>query len=77
MKDIVKELELAIFGNDYDDDDEEPKYEENIAERTKLRRQKDASRAFAPPDPDSDDLNEWMVYDKEGFDSNGYNINVI
>ena len=52
LKDIVKELELAIFGynddNDDDDDDddddgdvddEEPKYEENIAERTKIRRQ--------------------------------------
>ena len=49
--------------DDYDDDDE-PKYEENIAERTKMRRQnkktdkKDASRTFAPPDPDSDDLNK-------------------
>ena len=91
LKDIVKELELAIFGYDYDydddddddDDDEEPKYEENIAERTKMRRQnkktdkKDASRTFAPPDPDSDDLNKWIVYDKEGFDSNDYNINGI
>ena len=78
LKGIVKELELAIFGydadddDDDDDDDEESKYEENILERTKMRRQKDA-----PPDPDSDDLNEWIVYDKEGFDSNGYNINGI
>ena len=61
IKDIVKELERAIFGYDYDDDNEEPKYEESIAERTKMRRQnkgtdkKDASRTFAPPDPDSDD----------------------
>ena len=46
LKDIVKKLELAIFGYDDDDDDdddndgdEEPKYEENIAERTKMRRQ--------------------------------------
>ena len=39
LKDIVKELELAIFGYNYDDD-EEPKYEENIPERTKRRRQK-------------------------------------
>ena len=89
LKDIVKKLELAIFGydddddNDDDNDDEEPKYEENIAERTKMRRQnkktdkQDASRTFAPPDPDSDDLNEWIVYDKEGFDSNGYKINGI
>ena len=59
--DIVKELERAIFGYDYDDDNEEPKYEESIAERTKMRRQnkesdkKDASRTFAPPDPDCDD----------------------
>ena len=89
LKDIVKKLELAIFGydddddNDDDNDDEEPKYEENIAERTKMRRQnkktdkQDASRTFAPPDPDSDDLNEWIVYDKEGFDSNGYKIDGI
>ena len=90
LKDIVKELELAIFGyndddddddnyddDDDDDDDEEPKYEENIAERTKMRRQKDALRTFAQPDPDSDDLNEWIVYDKDGFDSNGYNKNGI
>ena len=30
-----------------------------------------------PPDPDSDDLNKWIVYDKEGFDSNDYSINGI
>ena len=80
LEDIVKELELAIFGYDEDDDDdEEPKYEENIAERTKMRRQnkKTASRTFSPPDPDSDNLNQWIVYDKEGFDLNGYNINGI
>ena len=57
LKDIIKELELAIFGYD---DDEEPEYEESIAERTKMRRQnketdkKNASnglkRTFAPPD---------------------------
>ena len=39
LKDIVKKLELAIFGYDYDDDNEEQKYEESIAERTKMRRQ--------------------------------------
>ena len=61
LKDIVKELERAIFGYDYEDNNEEPKYEESIAERTKMRRQnketdkKDASRTFAPPDSDSDD----------------------
>ena len=82
LKDIVKKLELAIFGY-VDDDDDEPKYEECIAERTKIRRQnketdkEDASRTFTPPDPDSDDLNKWIVYDKEGFDSNGYNINGV
>ena len=44
-----------------------------------MRRQnkKTASRTFAPPDPDSDNLNQWIVYDKEGFDLNGYNINGI
>ena len=39
LKDIAKELKYAIFGYDYDDDNEEPKYEESIAERTKMRRQ--------------------------------------
>ena len=38
LKDIVKELQRTIFGYDYDDDNEEPKYEESIAERTKMRR---------------------------------------
>ena len=63
LKDIVKKLELAIFGYDYDN--EEPKYEESIAERTKMRRQKketdkkDASRNFAPPDPNSDDSDKF------------------
>ena len=57
LKDIVKDLELGIFGHD----NEESKYEESIAERTKMKRQnketdkKDASRTFAPPDPDSND----------------------
>ena len=61
LKDIVKELERTIFGYDYDDNYEEPKYEKSIAERTTIRRKnkkldkKDASRTFAPPDPDSDD----------------------
>ena len=63
LKDIVKKLELAIFGYDYDDDNEEPKYEGSIALGTKMRRQskeidkKDASRTFAPPD--SDDLDKF------------------
>ena len=61
LKDIVKELEREISGYDYDDDNEETKYEESIAERTKMRKQnketdkKDASRTFAPPDRNSDD----------------------
>ena len=71
LKDIVKELERAILGHDDDDDDnEEPKYEESIAERTKMRRQnketdkKHASRTFAPPDLDSDDSDKLTkIYD--------------
>ena len=61
LKYIVKELELALFGHD----NEEPKYEESIAERTKMRRQnketdkKDASRTFVPPDLDSDDSDKF------------------
>ena len=39
LKGIVRELERAIFGYDYDDDNEEQKYEESIAERIKMRRQ--------------------------------------
>ena len=65
LKDIIKELERAIFGYGYDDDNEEPKYEESIAERTKMRRQnketdkKDALRTFSPPDPNSDDSDKF------------------
>ena len=65
LKDFVKKLELAIFGYNYDDDNEDAKYEGSIAERTKMRRQnketdkKDASRTFAPPDPDSDDSDKF------------------
>ena len=77
LKDIVKELERAIFGYDYDDDNEEPKFEESIAERTKMRRQnketdkKDVSRTFAPPDPESDDSDKFteMYYTP-------YNLNI-
>ena len=60
LKDIVKDLEFAIFGHD----DEELEYEESIAERTKMRRQskesdkEDIPRTFAPPDPGSDDLDK-------------------
>ena len=80
LRDYIKELELPILGQD----DEEPEYEESIAERTKMRRQnkesdqKDAWRTFAPPDPDGDDLDESTeICNKEGFDSDGYNINNI
>ena len=65
LKDTVKELEYAIFGYNYDDDNEEPEYEERIAERTKMRRQnketdkKDSLRTFAPPDPDDDDSDKF------------------
>ena len=88
LKDIVKELERAIFGYDYDDENEEPKYEESIAERTNMRRKnkqtdkKDASRTFAPSNPNSDDSDKLTEqtekvyeegYDKEGYDGAGYN----
>ena len=80
IKDIVKELERAIFGYD----NEKPEYQASIAERTKMRRQnketdkKDGSdglkRIFAPPDPSSSDLDESTekVYDEEGYDGTGY-----
>ena len=62
LRDYIKDLELALFGHD---DDEEPEYEESIAERTKMRRQnketdkKDALGTFAPPDPDSGDSDKF------------------
>ena len=87
LRDYIKDLELAIFGYN----DEELEYEESIAERTKMRRQnkgtdkKDASRTFAPPDPDSDDSDESTeIYDtpfstlrdwkmtEEGYNKEGY-----
>ena len=61
LRDYIKDLQRATFG----DDDEEPEYEESIAERTKMRRQnketdkKDASRTFAPPDPDRGDSDKF------------------
>ena len=77
LRDYMKELELAIFGYD----DEEPEYEESIAERTKMRRQNketnknDASdglrRTFAPPDLDE---STEEGYDKEGYDGAGYDV---
>ena len=69
LRECIKDLELSIFGYDY----EEPEYGESIAERTKMRRQKDASRTFAPPDPESeyDEKTEEKVYE-EGYDSFGY-----
>ena len=63
LRDYIKDLELAIFG--HHDDDEELEYEEIITEITNMRRQnketdkKDASRTFAPPDPDGDDLDKF------------------
>ena len=65
LKDIVKELERVIFGYD----NEEPEYEESIAERTKMRRKnketkkKDASRTFVPPDPDGGDDESTEIYE--------------
>ena len=65
LKDIVTELEHAILRYNHDDDNEEPEYEESIAERTKMRRRnketnkKDASRTFASPDPGSDDSDKF------------------
>ena len=65
LKDIVKELERVILGYD----NEEPEYEESIAERTKMRRKnketkkKDASRTFVPLDPDGGDDESTEIYE--------------
>ena len=54
LRDYIKDLELAIFGYN----DEEPEYEESIAERTKIRRQNKETNKNDTSDSDSDDLYE-------------------
>ena len=75
LKDIVKELELAIFGYD----DKESEYEESIAERTKMRRQNKEANSEDTSDSDSDDLYELTEegYDKEVYDGAEYDKKVM
>ena len=70
LKDIVKELDRAIFGYDDDDDDDnkKPKFEESIAQRTKMRRQnKEYEEGYDSAGYDS------AGYDGAGYDEWGFN----
>ena len=55
-QDLIKDLEIYLFGKDIENIEPEEKYEESIAERVKTRRQnketgKDTQRTSAPSSP--------------------------
>ena len=73
-QDLIKDLEIYLFGEDIENIEPEKKYEESIAERVKTRRQnketgKDTQRTFAPsiaPKKDySAEANEFLKYIEE------------
>ena len=79
-QDLIKDLEIYIFGEDIESIEPEGKYEENVAERVKTRRQNASSN---PPKKDyseeTADFLEHMKKEKEGqkrfsddYDSNGW-----
>ena len=49
-QDLIKDLEIYIFGEDIESIEPEEKYEENIEERVKSRKQ-NTQRTFAPSSP--------------------------
>ena len=53
-RDIIKDLERYMFGEDIESIQPEEKYEESIAERVKTRRQ-NTQRTFAPSSPPKKD----------------------
>ena len=83
-RDIIKDLERYMFGEDIESIEPEEKYEESIAERVKTRRQ-NTQRTFAPSSPPIKDYSEetanylkHMEEEKKGqkrfsddYDSNG------
>ena len=56
-RDIIKDLERYIFGEDIESIEPEEKYEESIAERIKTRRQ-NTQRTLAPSSPPKKDYSE-------------------
>ena len=54
-QDLIKNLERYIFGEDIESIEPEEKYEENIAEKVKTRRQ-NTQRTFAPSSPPKKDF---------------------
>ena len=53
-RDLIKDLERHMFGEDIESIEPEEKYEESIAERVKTRRQ-NTQRTFAPSSPSKKD----------------------
>ena len=71
---LIEDLERYLFGKNLENIEPEEKYEENIAERVKTRRQnketdRDTQRTFAPSSPPKRDYfaetNEYLKYMEE------------
>ena len=84
-RDLIKDLERYMFGEDIESIEPGEKYEESIAERVKTRRQ-NTQKTFAPSSPpkkdysaETDDYLKYMKEQEEGqkrfsddYDSNGW-----
>ena len=84
-RDLIKNLERDLFGEDIESIEPEEKYEESMAERVKKRRQ-NTQRTFAPSSAPKKDYSEETAYflkymeeEKKGqkrfsddYDSNGW-----
>ena len=84
-RDLIKDLERDLFGEDIESIEREEKYEESIAERVKARRQ-NTHRTFAPSSPPKKDYSaetaDYLKYMEEqekgqkrfsdDYDSNGF-----
>ena len=84
-RDLIKNLERDLFGEDIESIEPEEKYEESMAERVKTRRQ-NTQRIFAPSSAPKKDYSEETAYflkymeeEKKGqkrfsddYDSNGW-----
>ena len=85
-QDLIKDLEIYIFGEDIESIGPEEKYEESIAEKVKKQKRQDTQKNFAPSSPSKIDSSkatadflEYMKKEKEGqkrfsdyYDSNGW-----
>ena len=56
-RDLIKDLEIDLFGEDIESIEPEEKYQKSIAERIKTRRQ-NTQRTFAPSSPPKKDYSE-------------------